>query len=102
MQDDMRRDNAEFGKIGEEIKVLIHPLTIAYVCMYERQKTYFQPNVCKLFDYIFLPLEVAEFFIQLCMHVDQMTLLRTLRLTNATTSVPMSGMYLFNVAINRE
>ena len=65
-------------------------------------ETYFESDFCQLLLNIFLPLKIAEFFIELseAVRYSWVTLKETL--TVATTSVPISGMYLFNVAINRE
>ena len=64
---------------------------------------YLQPDFCQFFDNILFPLQITELLIQLSNE------LRTRRrhggpprLTNATTSDPMSGMYLLKVAISLE
>ncbi len=66
--------------------------------------TNFHPNLCELFNNIFLALQIAEFVIKLqyTSHSFCQVTKEEIIHTMATRSDPISGIYLFKVATSLE
>ena len=84
VQDDMRRDNPELRQVRDEGQIL-------------------QSNFGQLNDNLLLALEVPKLFIQLQLALSNgLEHMPMEKRTKATMSCPMSGIYLFKVAMSRE
>lgn len=69
------------------------------------QKGYLLSDFCELFHNVLLALQISKFFVELQIHKSQTYVISHLQKkarTMAIMSIPMSGIYLFSVAINLE
>lgn len=70
------------------------------------QKGYLLSDFCELFHNVLLALQISKFFVELQIHKSQTYVISHLQKKKARTmaimSIPMSGIYLFSVAINLE